>query len=63
MFDISEKQVSIESVSGLQAEIDLSHDSAGLCILNIVLENGDTGTFRIFKDLATPIKVVHTLLK
>ena len=50
MFDISGKQVSIESVSGLQAEIDLSHDSAGLYILNVVLENGDTGTFRIFKD-------------
>jgi hypothetical protein len=49
MFDISGKQVSIESVSRLQAKIDLSHYSAGLYILNVAL-NGDTDMFRIFKE-------------
>ena len=50
MFDISVKQVGAESVSRLQAEVDLSHLSAGVYILNVSLENGDFGTFRVIKE-------------
>jgi len=50
IFDLSGKQVGAESINKLQAEIDISHYSAGLYILNVALENGDAGTLRILKE-------------
>ena len=50
IFDLSGKQVGAESINKLQAEIDISHYSAGLYILNVALENGDAGTLRIIKE-------------
>lgn len=50
IFDLSGKKVGGKSINSSQVEIDLSHYSAGLYILNVALENGETGTFRIIKE-------------
>jgi len=50
LHDLYGKEIVSETMKGLQAEVDLSHLSAGVYIVNVSLENGDSGTFRIIKE-------------
>jgi spore coat protein CotH len=50
LHDLYGKEIGAESMKRLQAEVDFSHLSAGVYILNVTLENGDTSSFRIVKE-------------
>ena len=50
LLDVYGKLVVSESVKGLQSEVDFSHLSTGVYILNIASQNGDTSSFRIIKE-------------
>ena len=50
LHDLYGKEIGSESMKRLQAEVDFSHLSTGVYILNVSLENGDSGTFRVIKE-------------